>query len=71
MIIAALGSPIILFFVPGMFAGFARSDLAIPEALAKRRSNRIMERRWLSPLLDSHRLLLTIGDVDVIRGDRF
>ncbi len=25
----------------------------------------------LSPLLDSHRLLLTIGDVDVIRGDRF
>lgn len=50
MIIAALGSPIILFFVPGMFAGFARSDLAIPEAMAKRRSNRIMERRWAESL---------------------
>lgn len=25
----------------------------------------------LAPLLDSHRLLLTLGDVDVVRGDRF
>ena len=25
----------------------------------------------LAPLLDSHRLLLTITDVDVVRGDRF
>ena len=25
----------------------------------------------LAPLLDSHRLLLTIADVDVVRGDRF
>lgn len=25
----------------------------------------------LAPLLDSHRLLLTIGDVQVVRGDRF
>ena len=50
MIIAALGSSIILFFVPGMFGGFARSDLAIPKAMAKRRSNRIMERRWAEPL---------------------
>ena len=25
----------------------------------------------LAPLLDSHRLLLTIGDVEVVRGDRF
>lgn len=25
----------------------------------------------ISPLLDSHRLLLTIGDVEVVRGDRF
>jgi uncharacterized protein len=35
MIIETLTSPIILFFVLGMAAGFARSDLAIPEALAK------------------------------------
>jgi Kef-type K+ transport system membrane component KefB len=25
----------------------------------------------IAPLLDSHRLLLTIGDVAVVRGDRF
>jgi PII-like signaling protein len=25
----------------------------------------------LAPLLDSHRLLLTIADVEVVRGDRF
>lgn len=25
----------------------------------------------LAPLLDSHRLLLTVGQVDVVRGDRF
>jgi PII-like signaling protein len=25
----------------------------------------------IGPLLDSHRLLLTIGDVAVVRGDRF
>lgn len=35
MIIDTLTSPIILFFVLGMAAGFARSDLAIPEAVAK------------------------------------
>ena len=35
MIINTLTSPIILFFALGMFAGFARSDLAIPEAMAK------------------------------------
>lgn len=35
MIIDTLTSPIILFFALGMFAGFARSDLAIPEAFAK------------------------------------
>lgn len=35
MIIDTLTSPIILFFVLGLAAGFARSDLAIPEAVAK------------------------------------
>lgn len=35
MILDTLTSPIILFFVLGMLAGFARSDLAIPEAMAK------------------------------------
>jgi len=35
MIIDTLTSPIILFFALGMFAGFVRSDLAIPEAIAK------------------------------------
>lgn len=35
MILETLTSPIILFFVLGLIAGFARSDLAIPEALAK------------------------------------
>ncbi len=35
MILDALTSPIILFFALGLFAGFARSDLAIPEAFAK------------------------------------
>nr|WP_294169802.1 sodium-dependent bicarbonate transport family permease [uncultured Sphingomonas sp.] len=35
MIIDTLTSPIILFFVLGMLAGFARSDLSIPEAVAK------------------------------------
>ena len=35
LIIDTLTSPIILFFVLGMLAGFARSDLAIPEAIAK------------------------------------
>ncbi len=30
-----LFSPIILFFVLGALAAFARSDLAIPEAIAK------------------------------------
>ena len=33
--IDTLTSPIILFFVLGIIAGFARSDLAIPEAFAK------------------------------------
>ena len=35
MILSTLTSPIILFFALGMLAGFARSDLAIPEAFAK------------------------------------
>lgn len=35
MIIETLTSPVILFFALGMLAGFARSDLAIPEAFAK------------------------------------
>ncbi|MCY7397674.1 MAG: sodium-dependent bicarbonate transport family permease [Sphingomonas bacterium] len=35
MIFDTLTSPIILFFALGMFAGFSRSDLAIPEAFAK------------------------------------
>ena len=35
MIIETLTSPIILFFALGLLAGFARSDLAIPEAFAK------------------------------------
>ena len=35
MILSTLTSPIILFFALGMFAGFARSDLAVPEAFAK------------------------------------
>ncbi len=35
MIAETLTSPIILFFVLGLAAGFARSDLAIPEAFAK------------------------------------
>lgn len=35
MIFDTLTSPIILFFALGMLAGFARSDLAIPEAMAK------------------------------------
>ncbi|WP_118857147.1 sodium-dependent bicarbonate transport family permease [Sphingomonas mesophila] len=35
MILETLTSPIILFFVLGLFAGFVRSDLAIPEAMAK------------------------------------
>jgi hypothetical protein len=35
LIIDTLTSPIILFFILGMVAGFARSDLTIPEAIAK------------------------------------
>ncbi len=35
MILETLTSPIILFFALGLLAGFARSDLAVPEALAK------------------------------------
>ena len=35
MIVDTLTSPIILFFALGLLAGFARSDLAIPEAMAK------------------------------------
>jgi hypothetical protein len=35
LIIDTLTSPIILFFALGLAAGFARSDLAIPEAVAK------------------------------------
>src|SRR4028119_1206052 len=32
---ATLSSPVILFFILGLGAAFARSDLSIPEALAK------------------------------------
>jgi hypothetical protein len=35
LIVDTLTSPIILFFALGLAAGFARSDLAIPEAVAK------------------------------------
>jgi uncharacterized protein len=35
MIVETLTSPIILFFALGLLAGFVRSDLAVPEALAK------------------------------------
>jgi uncharacterized protein len=35
MIYETLTSPIILFFALGLLAGFVRSDLAVPEALAK------------------------------------
>ena len=35
MILETLTSPIILFFALGLLAGFVRSDLAVPEALAK------------------------------------
>ncbi|MEM8696041.1 MAG: sodium-dependent bicarbonate transport family permease [Pseudomonadota bacterium] len=35
IVIATLTSPVILFFILGMLAAFARSDLAIPEAIAK------------------------------------
>lgn len=35
MILETLTSPIILFFALGLLAGFAKSDLAIPEAFAK------------------------------------
>lgn len=35
MIVETLTSPIILFFGLGLLAGFVRSDLAVPEALAK------------------------------------
>jgi uncharacterized protein len=33
--LATLSSPVILFFILGMAAAFARSDLTIPEAIAK------------------------------------
>lgn len=35
MVIETLTSPIIMFFILGMLAGFAKSDLSIPEAMAK------------------------------------
>ena len=34
-LLGTLTSPVVLFFVLGLLAAFARSDLAIPEALAK------------------------------------
>lgn len=34
-VVATLSSPVILFFILGLAAAFARSDLSIPEALAK------------------------------------
>ena len=33
--LATLSSPVVLFFILGLLAAFARSDLAIPEAIAK------------------------------------
>lgn len=35
MIVATLSSPVVLFFILGLAAAFARSDLNIPEAVAK------------------------------------
>ncbi|MEM6266765.1 MAG: sodium-dependent bicarbonate transport family permease, partial [Pseudomonadota bacterium] len=35
-------SPVVLFFVLGLLAAFARSDLAIPEAIAKAMSLYLM-----------------------------
>jgi len=128
-------SPVVLFFVLGLFAAFARSDLAIPEALAKGMSLYLMAAiglkggvavsksgidstvlaalaagiaasfllpllafallkgfakvdrhnagavaaqekatalaEELAPILTSHSLLLTMWDVEVIRGERF
>jgi hypothetical protein len=34
-IVATLSSPVVLFFILGLAAAFARSDLAVPEAIAK------------------------------------
>ncbi len=34
-VVATLSSPVILFFILGLLAAFARSDLTIPEAIAK------------------------------------
>jgi hypothetical protein len=34
-IVATLTSPVILFFVLGLAAALARSDLSVPEAVAK------------------------------------
>ncbi|HXH52684.1 MAG TPA: sodium-dependent bicarbonate transport family permease [Sphingomicrobium sp.] len=34
-VVATLSSPVVLFFILGLAAAFARSDLAIPEAVAK------------------------------------
>jgi uncharacterized protein len=34
-VLTTLGSPVVLFFILGLVAAFARSDLAIPEAIAK------------------------------------
>lgn len=42
MIVDTLTSPVILFFVLGIFAAFVRSDLAIPEAFAKAMSIYLM-----------------------------
>ena len=42
MIVDTLTSPVILFFVLGLFAAFVRSDLAIPEAFAKAMSIYLM-----------------------------
>jgi hypothetical protein len=48
--------------------GASAKTIIIAIASAERASD-LTDR--LAPLLDSHRLLLTIGDVAVVRGDRF
>lgn len=50
------------------FTGASAKTIIIAIASAER-ATLLTDR--IAPLLDSHRLLLTIGDVAVVRGDRF
>ncbi len=50
------------------FTGASAKTIIIAIAAAERAA--LLTDR-IAPLLDSHRLLLTIGDVAVVRGDRF